>query len=100
MLALAGGIGLSWNGLSFVAAAEIAGARASGAAIGLQQTMLGVAGILAPIGFATLVAEGSWRIAFLVAALFPLAGWAVIHPLAAQRRPRVQAPLASSATVD
>ncbi len=100
MLALAGGIGLSWNGLSFVAAAEIAGARASGAAIGLQQTMLGVAGILAPIGFATLVAEGSWRIAFLVAALFPLAGWAVIHPLAARTRPRVQAPLASSATAD
>ena len=39
--------------------------------------------IVAPIGFATLVAAGSWRIAFLVAALFPLAGWAVIHPLAA-----------------
>jgi sugar phosphate permease len=100
MLALAGGIGLSWNGLSFVAAAEIAGARASGAAIGLQQTLLGVAGIVAPIGFATLVAEGSWRIAFAVAALFPLAGWAVIRPLAATSRPRLHAPLASSTPVD
>jgi sugar phosphate permease len=100
MLALAGGIGLSWNGLSFVAAAEIAGARASGAAIGLQQTLLGIAGIVAPIGFATLVAEGSWRVAFSVAALFPLAGWAVIHPLAAKGRPRIRAPLASSTPVD
>ena len=100
VLAVAGGIGLSWNGLSFVAAAEIAGARASGAAIGLQQTLLGVAGIVAPIGFATLVAAGSWRIAFLVAALFPLAGWAVIHPLAARSRPRVRAPLTSSTPVD
>jgi sugar phosphate permease len=100
MLAVAGGIGLSWNGLSFVAAAEIAGARASGAAIGLQQTVLGVAGIVAPIGFATLVAEGSWRIAFFVAALFPLAGWAVIHPLAAKSRPRLHAPLASSTPLD
>jgi sugar phosphate permease len=100
MLAVAGGIGLSWNGLSFVAAAEIAGARASGAAIGLQQTVLGVAGIVAPIGFATLVAEGSWRIAFAVAALFPLAGWAVIRPLAATSRPRLHAPLASSTPLD
>ena len=85
MLAVAGGIGLSWNGLSFVAAAEIAGTRASGAGIGLQQTLLGVAGIVAPIGFATLVAAATWRIAFLVAALFPLAGWAVIHPLVAPK---------------
>ena len=79
---------------------EIAGTRASGAGIGLQQTLLGVAGIVAPIGFATLVAAATWRIAFLVAALFPLAGWAVIHPLVARSRPRVRAPLTSSTPVD
>ena len=92
VLVVAGGIGLSWNGLSFVAAAEIAGARASGAAIGLQQTLLGVGGIAAPIGFAALVSATSWRVAFLVAGLFPLLGWAVIHPLAEGRRSPRRAP--------
>ena len=43
VLIVAGGIGLSWNGLSFVAAAEMAGAAASGAALGFQQTILGIA---------------------------------------------------------
>jgi sugar phosphate permease len=100
VLVVAGGIGLSWNGLSFVAAAEIAGAGASGAAIGLQQTLLGIAGILAPIGFASLVAAESWRIAFLVAALFPLAGWAVIRPLAKGRTTRSSARLSPAAPAD
>jgi sugar phosphate permease len=82
ILIVAGGIGLSWNGLSFVAVAEIAGARASGAAIGLQQTFLGVGGIAVPIAIAALVSATSWRIAFIVAGLFPLLGWAAIRPLA------------------
>jgi sugar phosphate permease len=85
VIILAGGVGMSWNGLSFVAAAEIAGPAATGAAIGLQQTLLGIAGILTPIGFAALVSSTSWRTAFLAAALFPLAGWALIHPLVAAR---------------
>ena len=34
VLIVAGGVGLSWNGLSFVAAAEMAGAGASGTALG------------------------------------------------------------------
>jgi len=78
----AGGFGLSWNGLAFTAAAEIAGTRASGAAIGLQQTVLGFGGIVAPIAFASLVSGTSWRFAFLAAALFPLAGWLALRPLA------------------
>jgi MFS family permease len=82
----AGAIGLSWNGLAFVAAAEIAGAGASGAAIGLQQTLLGVAGIVAPIAFAALVSAASWRLGFLVAGIFPLLGWVVMHPLATRGR--------------
>jgi len=86
VLVVAGGIGLSWNGLSFVAAAEIAGARASGAALGLQQTFLGVGSIVTPIVFAALVSASSWRVGFLAAGLFPLLGWAVIHPLAAGSR--------------
>ena len=85
VLVVAGGIGLSWNGLSFVAAAEIAGARASGAALGLQQTFLGVGAIITPIVFAALVAASTWRIAFLAAGLFPVLGWATIRPLAGRR---------------
>ena len=82
VLVLAGAIGLSWNGLSFVAAAEVAGAGASGAALGFQQTILGIAGIAAPILIAALVSAASWQIAFLVSGLFPLLGWALMHPLA------------------
>ena len=85
VLIVAGGIGLSWNGLSFVAAAEMAGTGASGAALGFQQTMLGIAGIAAPIGFAALVSAMSWRTAFLTAGVFPLLGWAVFSPLARAR---------------
>ena len=92
VLIVAGGIGLSWNGLAFVAAAEMAGARASGAALGFQQTALGIAAIAAPIGFAALVSATSWGLAFLIAGLFPLLGWAVLRPLvgaagAARRHP-------------
>lgn len=87
-LVLAGAIGLSWNGLSFTAIAELAGARASGAAIGLQQTVLGIAGTLATIGFAGLVSASSWRIAFLAASCFPLLGWATLRPLSETRSAR------------
>jgi sugar phosphate permease len=81
LLVVAGAIGLSWNGLSFTAAAEMAGVGASGAAIGLQQTVLGIAGIIVPIGFAAIVAASSWPAAFASAAAFPLLGWAVLRPL-------------------
>jgi sugar phosphate permease len=84
-LVVAGGVGLSWNGLSFTAAAEIAGPGASGAAIGVQQTVLGIGGILIPLGFSAGVSHSSWRTAFIVAAVFPLLGWAVLRPLAARR---------------
>jgi sugar phosphate permease len=84
-LVIAGGIGLSWNGLAFTATAEIAGARASGAAIGLQQTALGIGGIAIPIAFTAMVELSSWRAAFAAAAFFPLAGSALLRPLAAKR---------------
>ena len=47
-IALAGGLSMAWNGLSYTAAAELAGPVRSGAAIGLQQTVLGGAGVVAP----------------------------------------------------
>ena len=93
VLVLAGAIGLSWNGLSFVAAAEVAGAGASGAALGFQQTILGIAGIAAPIGIAALVSAASWQTAFLVAGVFPLLGWVLMYPLAGRTGPASTEPV-------
>jgi sugar phosphate permease len=85
-LVVAGTFGLSWNGLSFTAAAEAAGRARSGAAIGLQQTFLSAGAIVAPIAFATVVHQASWRAAFVLAALSPLVGYVLLSPLA-ERRP-------------
>jgi sugar phosphate permease len=80
-LTLAGALSMGWNGLSFAAAAELAGPRRSGASIGFQQTVLSAIGIGAPVLFAATVSAASWTAAFLVAALFPLAGWRLLRPL-------------------
>jgi sugar phosphate permease len=85
-LVVAATFGLSWNGLSFAAAAETAGRARSGAAIGLQQTFLSAGAILAPIGFAAVVHHVSWRAAFALAAASPLVGYVLLSPLA-ERRP-------------
>ncbi len=72
--AIAGVLSMAWNGLAFAAAAEAAGAARTGAALGFQQTLLGVvvAGF-APV-FAVIVGVASWRVAFILAALGPLVG--------------------------
>ena len=72
---------MSWNGLSFTAAAEAAGPRRSGAAIGFQQTVLGVGGIAIPIAFAAVVDGASWQAAFFASAACALAGAALLRPL-------------------
>ena len=78
---LAGGFAMSWNGLSFTAAAELAGRGRSGAAIGMQQTALSAAGAVVPPAFAALVAATSWRAGFALAAVFPLVGVQLLRPL-------------------
>jgi MFS family permease len=78
---LAGGFGMAWNGLSFTAAAEIAGRSRSGAALGMQQTALAAAGAIVPPAFAVVVAASSWRVGFALAAAFPLAGVQLLRPL-------------------
>jgi sugar phosphate permease len=85
-LVIAGTLAMSWNGLSFTVAAETAGRRRSGAAIGLQQTFLSGGSIVAPIAFAAIVHTWSWRAAFAVAAASPLAGYALLSPVS-ERRP-------------
>ena len=82
-LVLAGGLSMSWNGLSFTAAAELAGTARSGVAIGFQQSVLSGLGVLAPVLFAATVSNGSWQLAFGIAALLPLVGWVALRPLRA-----------------
>jgi len=78
---LAGGVAMSWNGLSFTAAAEIAGRARAGAALGMQQSALAAAGAIVPPAFAAIVAASSWRLGFALSAVFPLAGVALLRPL-------------------
>jgi sugar phosphate permease len=83
-LVVSGALSMAWNGLSFTAAAELAGRARSGAAIGVQQSALSLAGVIAPVAFAAVVSAWSWRAAYALAALFPLAGWRLLAPLASR----------------
>lgn len=80
-LVVTGTLSMSWNGLAFTAAAELAGHARSGVALGLQQTILFVTGALLPIPFAAIVAGTSWQAAFALLAAAPLAAWAVFRSL-------------------
>jgi hypothetical protein len=81
VLVVAGALSLSWNGLAFTATAEAAGRARSGAALGFQQTALSVASTGAAPLFAAVVDTTSWGVGFGLAALFPLAGLAVMRGL-------------------
>jgi sugar phosphate permease len=89
-LVVCGVLGLSWNGLSFTAAAETAGAAHSGAALGFQQMLLGVFVASVPPAFAALVAASSWRAAYACAVAGPATGVLVMRRLsdASSRDPR------------
>jgi MFS family permease len=76
-------LSMCWNGLAVAAAVETAGPKRSGAALGVQQTLLGVAVAVTPIVFAPFVASTSWRAGFFVAAAFPLLAVVVLRPLRA-----------------
>ena len=78
---VAGGLSMAWNGLSFTAAAELAGEGRAGAAIGFQQTVLSLIGAAVPPAFAALVEGTSWRAAFAAAAAVPLVGWWALRML-------------------
>jgi len=83
VLAVAGGLSMAWNGLSFTAAAELAGTGRSGAAIGFQQTVLSAIGVASPVLFAFTVSAASWAAGFAIAVLFPLVGWRALRSLRA-----------------
>ena len=77
----AGTLGMSWNGLSFASAAELAGRARSGAALGFQQTVLSAPAAVATPAFAAVVEATSWRAAFFAASLAPVLGLAMLGPL-------------------
>ena len=86
MLVVATALSMTWNGLSYTAAAELAGSQRSGAAIGVQQMVLSIVGFIAAPVFASLVDGSSWRTGFAVFAVGPLAGWLLLGQLAAEDR--------------
>ncbi|HKC77244.1 MAG TPA: MFS transporter [Gaiellaceae bacterium] len=96
LFVIAGVFSMAWNGLSYAAAAEMAGSARTGAALGFQQTLLGVVVAAAPPGIAA-VASHSWRLAFVLAAGGPALGVLVLQRLRepARRRARTRGTSAS-----
>ncbi|HJU37768.1 MAG TPA: MFS transporter [Gaiellaceae bacterium] len=84
---VAGVLSMAWNGLAYAAAAEMAGAARTGAALGFQQTLLGVVVAGSP-PFVAIVAGHSWRLAFLLAAVGPAVGVGVLRRLAEPEQAR------------
>jgi hypothetical protein len=64
---MAGGVAaMSWNGLSFTAAAEISGRRQAGTAMGIQNTTMRLVAVAVPVGLGALASSVSWQLAFLL----------------------------------
>jgi sugar phosphate permease len=86
---LAGGVAaMSWNGLSFTAAAEISGRRQAGTAMGIQNTSMRVVAVAVPVGLGGLAEAWSWQTAFVLMGVAPLVARALLQPLVADERRR------------
>jgi sugar phosphate permease len=81
ILLSAGVVAMCWNGLAFTAAAEIAGRRRAGTAMGLQNTIVSVGGAVAPTAFGALVHAAGWSTAYAAAAIGPVLALALLAPL-------------------
>jgi sugar phosphate permease len=88
-LLLAGGIAaMSWNGLSFTAAAEISGRRQAGKAMGIQNTAMRVVAAGVPVGLGALASAVSWHAVFAVMGATPLIARWLLAPLVDDERRR------------
>jgi sugar phosphate permease len=86
---MAGGIAaMSWNGLSFTAAAEISGRRQAGTAMGIQNTAMRVVAAGVPVGLGALASAVSWSLVFVVMGIAPLIACALLGPLVEDERRR------------
>jgi len=90
-LLVAGGIAaMSWNGLSFTAAAEISGRRQAGKAMGIQNTAMRVVAAGVPVGLGALASAIPWQAVFAVMGVTPLIARALLTPLVDDERRRRQ----------
>jgi MFS family permease len=88
-LLMAGGVAaMSWNGLSFTAAAEISGRRQAGTAMGIQNTAMRVVAAGVPVGLGALASTVSWHAVFVVMGVAPLIARALLTPLVDDERRR------------
>jgi sugar phosphate permease len=86
---MAGGIAaMSWNGLSFTAAAEISGRRQAGKAMGIQNTSMRVVGAGVPVALGGLASAVSWPLVFVVMGVSPLVARVILGPLVDDERRR------------
>jgi sugar phosphate permease len=98
VIVVTGVVSMSSNGLAFTATGEIAGQARAGTAMGMQNTALFAAGVVAPIGFGAIAEHVGWPAGFAVLALLAAAGWRLLRPLApAERRGWRAAPTAQPA---
>lgn len=81
---------MTWNGLSFTAAGEIAGRAKAGTAMSLQNTVVATGSAIGAPLFGVAVTLVGWPLAFVLLALAPLAAWRVLAPLEAEERQRVR----------
>jgi sugar phosphate permease len=88
-LLLAGGIAaMSWNGLSFTAAAEISGRKQAGKAMGIQNTSMRLVAAGVPVGLGALASAVSWHAVFALMGVTPLIARALLAPLVHDERRR------------
>ena len=90
-LLMAGGVAaMSWNGLSFTAAAEISGRRQAGKAMGIQNTAMRMVAAGVPVGLGALASAVSWQLIFVVMGVTPLIARMLLGPLVDDERRRRQ----------
>jgi sugar phosphate permease len=89
---MAGGVAaMSWNGLSFTAAAEISGRRQAGTAMGIQNTSMRLVAVAVPVGLGALASGVSWQLAFALMGAGPLVARRLLAPLVADECSRREA---------
>lgn len=89
---------MCWNGVAFVAAAEIASPSRTGTALGMQTTALALGGAIALPVFGVVVATAGWAAAITLLATVALVAWSMLRALhlGELRAPAVAGPAQSS----
>lgn len=97
VLVLGGIVAMSWNGLSLAAAAEVAGMRQAGTAMGMQNTVLRGMATVVPVALGALATATSWRAIFVVMGIAPFVARAMLTELVIdedrRRKAAVEMPL-------